>query len=108
MISRRHLVAAVGASVLAKAISGAFGQARKARVGWLGFGALTAPPYITESLRRTMQCLGYVEARNDEYLIVAADGHAQRLGLLARELVEKKGGVSFWLGHKQAQLRDAF
>jgi putative ABC transport system substrate-binding protein len=48
---------------------------------------------FTEPLRAYMQALGYVEGRNIDFDVRYADGKADRLPALAKELVEKRPAV---------------
>jgi putative ABC transport system substrate-binding protein len=96
-IRRRELAALlVGASAWPFAARAQQG-ARRPRLGVLLYSSPQTDPN-TESLRRTLQDLGYVEGRSIEIEYRYADGKPERLPALAAELVALKPDVVFALG----------
>src|SRR4029434_2128402 len=85
MIDRRIFLAATGAMLLAapRTTSGQSG-ARVPRVGSLATGAGTGTNTLSEGLR----ALGYVEGRTIVLELRYAEGHVDRLPILAAELVQ--------------------
>ena len=92
MIAQRRLVIAIGIGGMLGAQRLVRGQPAKAlrRIGIFHVG-----PYVEDDPFRTlfkqgMHDLGWMEGKNVEYRVVAADNDANRLDALARELVAQK------------------
>jgi ABC-type uncharacterized transport system substrate-binding protein len=89
-IGRRKFVSALGGAILAWPIA-AYAQLRLPQVGVLlnGRASVLTDLQIAGELAR----IGYVDGRNINYMVRAAEGDVNRLPLLARELVAAKPDV---------------
>ena len=88
MISRRKVMVAFGASLLAVSC-GAFAQANPSTVRQIGILTLidsAAYPVFVDALRR----LGYEDGKNVQLLLRSAKSDYARLPVLARELIDAK------------------
>src|ERR1041384_733482 len=80
-------------------------EARKIpRIGYLSSSSATAAAFRTEPFRRRLRELGYVEGKNISIEYRYADGHNDRLPMLAAELVRLSVDVIVSAGalHTQA------
>lgn len=88
---RRHILLAGALAVITP--SAALSQKKFARVGILGVTSLAAGAPYSSAFKQRLHDLGWIEARNIEYVMLAAEGSVERLDSLARELVERKVDV---------------
>ncbi len=96
---RRRVVAALFAPLLASPRSGA--AAGVARIGYLTFNR--APTrYLEDAFREGLRALGYEEGRSLQILVRDAEARAERLPVLAAELVAMKVDVIVAGGASQA------
>jgi len=104
MNNRRKLVIVLGAGALATPFASFAQQQGKVwRVGYLHPGSAALAPIRFEPLRQGLQALGYVEARNLVLESRWGEGNADRLRVLAAELVELKVEVIVTGGEAAAQ-----
>ena len=71
----------------------ALSQRKVARVGTIYVTSIAAGAQYISAFKQRLHDLGWVEARNIEYVMLAAEGSAERLDSLARDLVERKVDV---------------
>ena len=84
---RRHFLALTGGGLVASAVGIAAQPARTPRVGVLLLGA--TQPFL-HHFREGLSALGYVEGRNIEIVLRAADSDGSRLPQLAQEIAAAK------------------
>src|SRR5262245_11912509 len=91
MISRRHFIGTVGASLLVAPVAVEAQPATKApRLGYLFFGTPGSDPAAVEGLRDGLRGFGYVENQNIVIEYRYAGGDAGRLPGLVTELTRLK------------------
>jgi putative ABC transport system substrate-binding protein len=96
VITRRSVLLAAGLGLLvAHPLSRGQPQSKTPRVGVLWFSSMDdqALPQLRSAFRRRLSELGYVEGKNIVIEERSAEGHAERLSGLARELVASKVDV---------------
>ncbi len=95
MITRRKVLLAGGAGLLAARVSHGQGQSKTQRIGVLWFTSLSDPPLLRNrsAFRQRLSALGYVEGKNIVIEERSAEEHAERLIELARELAASKVDV---------------
>ena len=96
MITRRTLLRACGIGLLiAQQLGRVQAQSKTARVGILWFIAMKDPMLLRlrSVLVQRLSALGYVEGKNMVIEERSAEGHTERLGELARELVASQVNV---------------
>ena len=93
MITRRRTLVACGIGLLvAPWLSHGRTKSKISRIGVLWFGAMDTPGALQNRavFRQRLAALGYVEGKNIAIEERSAEGHAERLGTIARELVASK------------------
>ena len=63
------------------------------RVGWVSLGSGTSPAELYAAFKQGMHDLGWLEGKNVAYLATYADGDANRLDVLASELIRQNVDV---------------
>jgi putative ABC transport system substrate-binding protein len=106
MTSRRQFVVAGALGAIAPV--GAFAQARPVKIGILAPRSL-AESNLTGNIVQRLAELGYRQGSEMVLEYRSAEGHADRFGRLARELIEAKCDLIFAVGpeHAARALRDA-
>ena len=87
---RRTVLVAAGIGMLeAPWLNGVRAESKIPRIGFLWFGSrdASAPSRYRSAFRERLSALGYVEGKNILIEERSAEGDAERLGKLARELV---------------------
>ena len=89
MIARRSVLLAIGVGLVAPLIGYGQPKSKIPRIGILWFGSPDTPAAARnrEVFRRQLSALGYVEGKNIVIVERSAEGNAERLGGVARELV---------------------
>ena len=90
MITRRRMVAALGAGVLASPLSSLAQPAKVWRIGFLGTASASGYVKETDAIRAGLRDLGYVEGRNIVIEYRWAESSPERLKAMAAELVALK------------------
>lgn len=93
MITRRSVLLAAAVGLFgAHPLSRGQASAKTPRIGVLWFGSMNTPMALRNRsvFRERLSALGYVEGKNIVIDERSAEGNAQRLGKLARELVASK------------------
>jgi len=92
MTRRRVLVAAAIGLLVTPWVSRGQTKSKVARIGILWFGAMDSPGATQNRsiFRQRLAALGYIEGKNIVIEERSAEGHAERLGTIARELVASK------------------
>ena len=90
MITRRRVVATIGAAALAPLVSFAQQPAKVWRIGFLAGGVRTADGAPPAPLRQALRELGYVDGNNVTYIGRWAEAKSALLPSLAAELVRLK------------------
>ena len=96
MITRRSVLVAWGIGTLAAPwLNRVYAQSKTPRIGILWFASMDAPATSRHRavFRQRLSALGYVEGKNILIEERSAEGNADRLGELARELVASKVDV---------------
>jgi len=86
-MDRRAFVAGLGAVLMAPSAAEAQQAAKVPRIGYLSPVLASAAGHVV--FRQTMRELGYVEGQNVEFREGFAEGHQERMAVLARELVRE-------------------
>jgi putative tryptophan/tyrosine transport system substrate-binding protein len=96
MVTRRKLVFALGAGMLAAPFT-ALAQPRQVvyRVGFLAAGSQTATANLYQAFRNSLRDLGYIAGQNIAFEARYADGRLDRLPALAAELGKLKLDIVF-------------
>ena len=91
MIDRRTFLAGTGAVLLAKPRAAEAQQPGKVyRVGWIIGSSISASASLIDAFRQGMRELGWVEGKNIEYEIRAAEGKLERFPAIVAELLRLK------------------
>jgi putative ABC transport system substrate-binding protein len=94
MNARRKLLIALGGSALVEPFASFAQQARKSVVvGVLRYGDRPSSQVYVDDFKQGLRELGYIEGRNLALELRFAEGKAERLGVLAEELVRLKVDV---------------
>ncbi len=98
LVQRRDFLIAVSALFAAPLSAETQQPSKVARIGYLAPNAPNVNPRLFEAFRRGMRDLGYVEGGNLVIEFRSAEGKAQRLPVLAAELVALKADVTVTVG----------
>jgi putative ABC transport system substrate-binding protein len=91
VIDRRTFLAGTGAVLLAKPRAAEAQQPGKVyRVGWIIGSSISASASLIDAFRQGMRELGWVEGKNIEYEIRAAEGKLERFPAIVAELLRLK------------------
>ena len=91
MIDRRTFLAGTGAALLNAPFAAQAQQTGKVyRVGWIIGSSISASAPLVDAFRQGMRELGWVEGKNIEYEIRAAEGKLERFPVLVAELLRLK------------------
>ena len=105
MIDRRTFLAGTGAVLLAAPLA-AKAQVKKVyRIGWMIGSSIPASAHLIDAFKEGMRELGWVEGKNIEYEIRAAEGKIERFQVIAAELMQLK--VDLFLAPTNAAVRAA-
>ena len=98
MITRRELIVALGASVLAPALVRAQAGKRRPVVGVIRINPRNTNETFVEPFRRDMSALGWKENENVDFLFTWADGRNNLLDKLAADMASRKVDVLVTFG----------
>ena len=95
MITRRHLLVAIGVGAVASPLASHAQQkpAKVPRIGYLDYTSSELASKRLQRLRAGLRDLGYVEGKNFAIEVRSAEGEIKRLAGLAAQLVEMKVDV---------------
>jgi putative ABC transport system substrate-binding protein len=106
LIDRRAFVAGTGAVLLAAPLPSEAQQPGKVyRIGWMIGSSVSVSAHLIDAFKQGMRELGWVEGKNIEYEIRAADGKPDRFPAIAAELMSLK--VDLFLAPTNAAARAA-
>jgi len=104
VISRRAFVASLTGGLLATPLAAEAQQQGKVyRVGWIIGSSIAASAHLVDAFKQGMRESGWVEGKNIEYEIRAADGKLERFPALVAELLQLK--VDLFLAPTNAAAR---
>lgn len=98
MRRRRIPALLAGAALLAASPRGMTQQRRTQVVGWLGGRSPGESAHLVDAFRRGLEAHGFVEGRNLRIEFRWAEGHYDRLAVMAAELVRMPADVVFAAG----------
>jgi putative ABC transport system substrate-binding protein len=91
LIDRRTFLAGTGAVLFAAPLAGEAQQPGKVyRIGWMIGSSIAASALLIDAFKQGMRELGWMEGKNIEYEIRAAEGKLERLPAIAAELLRLK------------------
>ena len=91
MIDRRSFIAGSGAVLLTAPLGAEAQQPGKVyRIGWMIGSSVSASAPLIDAFKQGMRELGWVEGKNIEYEIRAAEGKLERLPAIAADLLRLK------------------
>ena len=90
-MDRRTFLAGTGAVLLAAPLAAEGQQPGKVyRIGWMIGGSVSTSAHLIDAFRQAMRELGWVEGKNIEYEIRAAEGKIERFPEIVAELLRLK------------------
>src|SRR5215831_3520989 len=103
-MDRRSFISTVASAVVALPLTAGAQRAPKAwRIGNLGSGTREQGAPLRATLSQALQELGYVEGKNVEYVVRAANGRIDRLPRVAADLVELGVDVIITAGSEETR-----
>ena len=91
MIDRRSFIAGSGAVLLTAPLGAEAQQPGKVyRIGWMIGSSVSASAPLIDAFKQGMRELGWVEGKNIDYEVRAADGKLERLPAIAADLLRLK------------------